>query len=278
MDEEALNSMNGGTAALDPPAAVDAILALLPSLSPPDAAVIRARLDEHLARTEAVVVAPSVPVENPPKGSVGTVLVETVVTGMTRAEFEDEAFLRAAKVVARHGLRKGMKMVFEGPALEWWRGVEELTKADEEKERIGLMLQEAAAIGSMRWAQQQQVVSDPSLLPPSPRPQPQPQQGPPDPATNIAIPNLAEPGPDPFRTGGQGKRTAMDFIHRELWRCIDAGDPLAALPNTEAARALSTWWESQRFKFNPPGPYTGPKAIANKIAEMRKVRPGPRPI
>jgi hypothetical protein len=71
---------------------------------------------------------------------------------------------------------------------------------------------------------------------------------------------------DPFRTGAAGRPTAIEHIETDARRRIDQGEVTPIRGRlTKFAKDLEEWWCAKRMEFNPRGPKTGWKAIADKI-------------
>jgi hypothetical protein len=85
--------------------------------------------------------------------------------------------------------------------------------------------------------------------------------------TTAARPAPERPAPlDPFRTGAAGRPTAIEHIEAEARRRIDQVEVTPIRGGlTKFAKVLEEWWGAKRMEFNPPGPKTGWKAIADKI-------------
>jgi hypothetical protein len=72
---------------------------------------------------------------------------------------------------------------------------------------------------------------------------------------------------NPFATGSAGRPTARDLIRAEFRRRIETGQIRSGFRLSACAEMLTTWWETERKGFDPPGPPTKQGTIENIIRE-----------
>jgi hypothetical protein len=73
----------------------------------------------------------------------------------------------------------------------------------------------------------------------------------------------------PFRSGGPGRPTAVEFVVTEGKRRIEAGEAVPTQGSlTEFAEELHLWWETERKKYDPIAPAVSAKTLRNRLAEF----------
>jgi hypothetical protein len=90
----------------------------------------------------------------------------------------------------------------------------------------------------------------------------------PQPAERPTAPgaNPQPTAPDPFRSGARGRPSAMELIEKEAQRRVTAGEVVPRSGElSKFAEGLELWWEAERKTFDPHGPQTRNKAIADRL-------------
>jgi hypothetical protein len=80
------------------------------------------------------------------------------------------------------------------------------------------------------------------------------------------VPDQRHAGVDPFRTGSAGRPSASHHVLDEAKRRISKGEVKVRRGGLASfARDLVNWWETERQKYNPPGPPLVSKTVQQTV-------------